>query len=186
MRLSHVIGFDDAPFPRERQAPVLVVGAVYADTRLEGVISTYVRRDGDDATRALAGAVAGSRFAAHLHCILTQGIAFAGFNVVDLQALNRELGVPAMAVMRKTPDLDAIRSALLGHVPGGAEKWAIIERTGAPEPLAGVHVQRAGIDRETATGLIKRLALHGALPEPLRTAHLIAGGVVRGESRGRA
>jgi uncharacterized protein len=28
--------------------------------------------------------------------------------------------------------------------------------------------------------------LHGNLPEPLRLAHLIAGGVTTGESRGRA
>ena len=32
---------------------------------------------------------------------------------------------------------------------------------------------------------IRRLALHGALPGPLRTAHLIAGGVAQDESRRR-
>ena len=34
--------------------------------------------------------------------------------------------------------------------------------------------------------LIERCALNGRLPEPLRTAHLIAGGIAQGESRHRA
>jgi len=33
--------------------------------------------------------------------------------------------------------------------------------------------------------LIERYAVHGHLPEPLRTAHLIAGGIIQGESRHR-
>jgi endonuclease V-like protein UPF0215 family len=30
------------------------------------------------------------------------------------------------------------------------------------------------------------LSINGAIPEPLRVAHLIAGGVTTGQSRGRA
>jgi uncharacterized protein len=89
-------------------------------------------------------------------------------------------------VARKAPDLKAIRRALLTRVPGGARKWTLIERAGPMERLAGVYVQRVGIEREAAAALIRRLAVNGALPEPVRTAHLIAGGVVTGESRHRA
>jgi endonuclease V-like protein UPF0215 family len=54
------------------------------------------------------------------------------------------------------------------------------------EAVQGVYVQRAGITLDKAADLIRRLALHSTLPEPLRTAHLIAGGVTLGESRHRA
>jgi endonuclease V-like protein UPF0215 family len=54
------------------------------------------------------------------------------------------------------------------------------------EPAAGVWVQRAGLTLAEAAAAIERLAVHGNLPEPLRVAHLIAGGVGTGESRGRA
>ena len=54
------------------------------------------------------------------------------------------------------------------------------------EPVAGVHVQRAGITLAQTEAAIRRLAVNGRLPEPLRTAHLIAGGVTLGESRHRA
>jgi endonuclease V-like protein UPF0215 family len=185
-RFSHVVGFDDAPFPREYRGDVLVVGAVFSDLRLEGVLSGQVRRDGADATRVLVEMVSHSRFATHLQVILLQGIAVAGFNVIDLRALHERLDIPAIAVARRAPDLAAIHCALLTQVPGGQHKWAIIEGLGPMESLAGVFVQRVGISAEDTAALIKRLAVHSVLPEPLRTAHLIASGIGLGESRHRA
>jgi endonuclease V-like protein UPF0215 family len=148
-------------------------------------LSGKVRRDGVNATRTIVRMVSGCRFYGHLQAVLLQGIAFAGFNVVDLQAAYQALGVPVIAVTRRQPDMDAVRSALLQHVPGGPRKWRLIEKAGPVEPAAGVYVQRAGISLGETGVLIEQLALNGNLPEPLRTAHLIAGGIVQGESRHR-
>jgi len=185
-RISHVIGFDDAPFERTHRGDVLIVGAVFAGTRLEGVLSGKVRRDGVNATRVLIDLVKQSRFGAHVQAILLQGIAFAGFNVVDVHTVHDTLKIPVLVVARRAPNLAAIRAALLHKVPGGRRKWALIEQLGPMEAVQGVYVQRAGITLEKAADLIRRLALHSTLPEPLRTAHLIAGGVTQGESRHRA
>lgn len=185
-RISHVVGFDDGPFRRGGRGRVLVVGAVFAGTRLDGVLSATVRQDGERATDTLARLVAGSRFAGHLQAVMLQGIAFGGFNVVDIDALGRRLGLPVLAVMRRRPDLSAIRSVLLARVPSGARKWARIERAGPVERAGAVYVQRAGIALADATRLIAATTLHGVIPEPLRAAHLIAGGVAGGQSRGRA
>jgi len=185
-RFAHVVGFDDAPFERAHRGDVMVVGAVYAAARLDGVLATRVRRDGANATRALAECVRRSRFRAQLHAVLLQGIAFAGFNVVDIAALNETLALPVMVVARRKPDLARIRRALLDHVPGGARKWRLIERAGPMEPLCGVWVQRAGLERAEADALLRRFALNGRLPEPLRVAHLVAGGIAGGHSRHRA
>ena len=70
--------------------------------------------------------------------------------------------------------------------PGAARKWRLIERAGPMEPLRGVFVQRVGLSASEAGELIAGTTLHGNLPEPLRLAHLIAGGVTTGASRGRA
>ncbi len=183
--LSHIVGFDDAPFPRAFRGDVLLVGAVYAGLRLEGVLSTTVRRDGANATEKLATVVEKSRFRAQVQGLLLQGIAFAGFNVVDLYRLHELLRVPIVAVARKAPDRDAVRQALLTKVPGGLRKWRVIERLGPMEPAAGVFVQRVGVSIEDVESLLNRLAVSSALPEPLRTAHLIAGGIGLGESRHR-
>jgi len=185
-RISHVIGFDDAPFARAHRGDVRVIGAVYAGTRLEGVLSGRLRRDGRNSTRVLIDLVRRSRFRAHVQAILLQGIAFAGFNVVDIRVLHAALGVPVIVVARKAPDMTAIRRALLQRVPGGRRKLQLIEQAGPMQAVAGVYVQRAGTTLEKVGELIRRLALNSKLPEPLRTAHLIAGGIATGESRHRA
>ena len=184
--ISNVVGIDDAPFDRAHRGPVPIVGAIFARDRLDGVLTGRVRRDGADATRSIASMIASSRFREHVRAVLLQGIAVAGFNVVDIRELHERLGVPVLVVARREPDLEAIRSALLERVPGGRRKWALVEKAGPMELLAGVRVQRAGIDRERAEATIAALAIHGSIPEPLRVAHLIAGGLGRGESRGRA
>ncbi|MGK3994748.1 DUF99 family protein [Sorangium sp. So ce1024] len=185
-RLSHVVGVDDAPFAREHRGDVPVIGTVFAGLRLEGVLSTRVRRDGRNATQAIAAMIAGSRFYPQVQVVMLQGIAVAGFNVVDIAALRDALSLPVVVVARRLPNLDAIRDALLSRVRGGRRKWALIERAGRMDPVGGVYVQRAGISLEDTSALLARLSVHGHLPEPLRTAHLIAGGLTTGESRGRA
>lgn len=181
---SHVVGFDDAPFAPSHRGDVPVVGAVYAGLRLEGVLVGRVRRDGVNATETIARMVTRSRFR-QLQLILLQGIAVAGFNVVDIEALRRRTSLPVLAVCRRAPRFARIRAALLARVPGGARKWALIERLGPMERTGGVFVQRAGLESAEAAALIRRLAVNGNIPEPLRAAHLIAGALGRGESRGR-
>lgn len=182
---SHVAGFDDAPFPRGGRGDVPVIGTVFANLRLEGVLHGRVRRDGANATRELVRLVSTSKFARQLQLVLLQGIALAGFNVVDLPGLHERLGIPVLVVVRRAPRLARVRRALLARVPGGARKWSLIERLGPPEPLAGVFVQRVGITTTDAERVIQRLAVHSRIPEPLRAAHLIAGALVSGQSRGR-
>jgi len=185
-RISHVIGFDDAPFDASHRGDVLLIGAVYAGARLEGVLSGRVRRDGVNATGTIVRMLSGCRYREHLQAVLLQGITFAGFNVVDLPAMYEALQLPVIAVSRHQPDMAAVKRALLQHVPGGQRKWRLIEKAGPVEAAAGVYAQRVGISLHDTEALIKRFALSGNLPEPLRTAHLIAGGIAQGESRHRA
>jgi endonuclease V-like protein UPF0215 family len=151
---THVIGVDDAPFAHEHRGDVALVGAVFAGLRLEGVVAGRVRRDGANATPALVQMIGRSRFARHLQAVLLQGIAVAGFNVIDIHALAAALSVKVIVVTRRRPDLAAIRRALLERVPGGRRKWALIERVGPMEPAAGVWLQRAGIGLEEAAALV--------------------------------
>jgi endonuclease V-like protein UPF0215 family len=149
------------------------------------VLSSKVRRDGRNSTDRMAAMVSESRYVDHVRAVLLQGIAVAGFNVVDVHRLSERLEVPVLVVARKPPDLAAMRRAL-GRVPGGARKWSIIERAGEMEPVGEVFVQRVGLTRAEAAGVLTATTLHGNLPEPLRVAHLVASGVSVGASTGRA
>jgi endonuclease V-like protein UPF0215 family len=182
---AHVVGFDDSPFPRSWRGDVPIVGAVYARRRLEGILCGEVRRDGANATGRLARLVETSKFRRQLQLVMLQGIALAGFNVVDVEALHRLLGLPILVVVRRRPRPDRVRRALLSRVAGGERKWRLIERLGPVEPVAGLFVQRVGLSLGQAAVVIEELAVHGNIPEPLRTAHLIAGAMATGQSRGR-
>ena len=105
--------------------------------------------------------------------------------MVDAFTLNRELERPVLIISRKAPDLDAIRNALLNKIPGGRRKWRLIDRLGPMEPCHNCFIQRVGLSFEEALYTVKRLAVHGNIPEPLRIAHIIAGAVGTGTSSGR-
>jgi len=183
-RFSNVIGFDDAPFERNQRGAVTVVGTVYANLRFDGVLMGAIEKDGTDAAPVLTDMVQKSRFAQHVQLILLQGITMAGFNVVDPFALNRALRLPVLVVARRQPDFEAIRQALIRHIPEGAAKWATIQAIGPMEPAGSVYIQRIGLRKSEAADVLERFACHGHIPEPLRTAHLIAGAYATGHSRG--
>jgi endonuclease V-like protein UPF0215 family len=62
------------------------------------------------------------------------------------------------------------------------KRTAITGLRSAPQRL---WVQRAGLSLEDARLLVAATTLHGNVPEPLRLAHLSAGGIASGRSRGR-
>ena len=181
-----MVGFDDGPFDRNRPGgQVLLVGAVCARTRLDGLLTGRVRHDGWNVTERMAALVEGSAFREHIQAVLLSGITFAGFNVVDLHGLAARLGRPVLVVARRRPRLEKIRRAL-ANLPRAERRWGLIEQAGAMEAAGPVLVQRAGLSLMQARELLAATTLHGNLPEPLRLAHLIAGGLTTGHSRGRA
>jgi hypothetical protein len=208
----NVIGFDDGPFAHEHRGDVLLIGVVCAKTRLDGIVSGCIRRDGSNSTRTMIDLVRRSQFVDHVQAVMLQGIAVGGFNVVDVHELSEALQVPVLVVTRRRANLDSVHRALFRdspsgrpRVPGAAGKWRLIQRAGSIEPLGtsrralrraaatGVRVsnqrlfvQRVGLSLEQARQLVLATTLHGNLPEPLRLAHIIATGIVVGRSRGRA
>lgn len=185
-RLSNVIGFDDGPFDRERRrGSALLVGAVCARTRLDGVVAGRVRHDGWNATDEMVRLIRDSPFNGHVRAVLLGGIAVAGFNVVDVHRLAAALERPVVVVARRPPRLEKMRAALT-RLPGGDRRWRLIEAAGPMEPIADLYIQRVGLTTTEARDLLAATTLHGHMPEPLRLAHIIAGGVTTGHSRGRA
>ncbi len=183
---GRVLGVDDAPFAREHRGDVAVVGVVMTGARVDGLVRGRVRRDGANAAERLARMVEDGPFVDQVQAVLLQGIALGGFNVVDVHDLAERLGVPVLVVARREPDMDAVRLALLERVPGGRRKWRLIEKAGPMEPCGTLWVQRAGLTRAEAERLVRDTAVYGNIPEPLRLAHLVAGALGRGWSRGRA
>ncbi|MFH1055396.1 MAG: DUF99 family protein [Candidatus Altiarchaeota archaeon] len=184
-----IVGFDDGPFKRG-QKDVLVVGAVFrGGLWMDGVISTKASVDGLDATEKLSSLMKSCRFK-DLRVIMLDGIAFGGFNIVDIHALNRESKMPVIVVTRDMPDFKEIESALK-HLTDFDTRWKLIQGAGEPKPVETmkgkkVFIQSAGIRFEDAEKIVKLSATRSLLPEPIRVAHLIAQGIVLGQSKGKA
>jgi len=183
------MGIDDAPF-KFRNRNVAVVGAVLrGNSYLEGVLKTEVRVDGRNANKKLSGMINNSRFREQIKVVMIDGIALGGFNVVDIEKLHNDTGIPVITITRNKPDYDKMKNALKKHFKDWERRWRIITKNKVfrvKTKHKPVYVGLAGITLDRAEIIIKQTTVRGALPEPVRIAHLIATGIKTGESYGKA
>lgn len=183
------LGIDDSPFrfvdPRVRVVGIVTRGPSY----IEGVLSTWVQVDGEDATQRIADLVASTRFRPMLRAVFLNGVTMGGFNVVELDALHGSFGIPIVAIVRDEPDEAKVAAALKKHFPDHERRGRLLKRM-KPMPVRnGRHTVWAsfrGIDASAVPGLLAAATVRGAIPEPLRLAHVVASGIQRGESKGAA
>lgn len=180
-----VAGFDDAPFRKVVGARVPVCGVICAGTRFEGMVWGQVRRDGWGATDEVCRLLIGGKFLPQVHLVLLDGLAFGGFNVIDLPRLSETLERPCVAVMRKQPDLAAVEAAL-GRLPRAKERMGLFRKAGAIHQAGPFFFQVAGASSEAIAALLPRVTDRGNVPEALRLSHLIGSAVQQGESGRRA
>lgn len=186
-REIRILGVDDMPFTFDDER-VGVVGVVMRGNHyIEGVLHTDIAVDGIDATDRLASLISSSKHAGQLRAVMVDGGALGGFNVVDGERLYKTTGIPVMTVTANKPNSEALIAALKQHFDDWEGRWNILQggelyRIPLRYPL---WVKPFGLSLDEATDIIKCSLIRGALPEPLRVAHLIATGVKTGESYGR-
>ncbi len=184
-----ILGVDDAPFPPHTTQQVMIVGTVFrAGEWLDGVLRTYIRGDGNDATRRIIEMINRTRHKDQLGVIMLDGITFGGFNVINIQEIFNRTGIPVIVIMRKYPNLEKIKIALK-HFADWEKRWENILAAGkiyAIKNQETIYIQICGISLEDAEKIVKLSSTRSAIPEPIRVAHIIAAGVVTGESKGSA
>lgn len=180
-----ILGIDDGPFNKFAKGKVLVVGTVFrGGSWMDGVLSTKVTVDGNDSTTKLISMVNGCKFKVQLQCIMLDGIALGGFNIIDVLRLHKETKIPVMTVIRRMPDFEKIKKTLFRL--GKGAKYKLIEKAGKVEKIGMVYCQLIGISVDDAKRMLKITCTRSHLPEPIRVAHIIAAGIVSGESKGGA
>lgn len=180
-----VIGFDDAPFSKERGSSVKISGVVCSDTCFEGMVWGEAKKDGNDATDTIIQLLKSSKFFDQINVVLTDGLAVGGFNMIDLPTLNLALQKPCIAVMRKQPDMDAIDKALKNFSDYEQRKQMVI-RAGKVFSHNAFYYQVCGCSPEEAAMVLDRVTNNGNVPEALRLAHMIGAAVMTGQSSNRA
>ena len=183
-----ILGIDDGHFKRTDES-VIVIGTIFRGGEwMDGIITTEVKIDGYDSTEKLISLVKRTKHFGQLRCILLNGIALGGFNVIDIQELTKKTKLPVIVIIRKYPDFKKIKSALESF--GAISKMGIINRAGEVYNTGlknkKIYFKVAGITPDNAKIIIKLSSTRSMVPEPLRAAHLIASGVTTGESKRRA
>ncbi len=200
-----ILGIDDAPFNklqnpmwipglqrvtnkilrRFMKGKTIVIGTFFrGGNYLDGIVSTKITVDGDDSTKNIIEMVNNCKFKPQLKLLMIDGIAVGGFNVIDIEELNEKTGLPVIVVVRGYPDFEKIEAAL--KKLGKEKKFELIKKAGKVHKLEKIHIQIKGIKLDDAKKIVEMTCTRSYIPEPIRAAHLIASGVVDGESRGRA
>ncbi len=185
-----IIGFDDSPFKHKKGEKALLVGVIIrAKEYLEAVTCRDIDVDGLDVTEKIISTVNESRYSDQIQLIALDSIAFAGLNIADIDEIHKRTGIPVIAVVRKKPDKERFLRAN-SRLPNYERRVEIIEKAGNTKKacLDGhcLYYQSRGIDDKDATTMLKKMQKRANIPEPIRMAHIIAAGIVNGESRGRA
>jgi len=178
-----VLGVDDGKFTPHSKEHVPVVGVVFrGGSWLDGVMHTVLTVDEFDATEKIAKMVVCSPHYRQLRVIMLNGVTFAGFNIVDIKALNAQTGLPVIAVTQKKPDLAKVHQALT-NLPDSENRWKAILNAGkifrvtTRNGKQKIFAECAGIETETAQALLRLTSTRSSIPEALRVAHLIASGI---------
>ena len=180
-----VIGIDDSPFNKFKDKKILLVGVVMrGGLYVDGVLSAKARVDGDDSTKNIIKMINKCKFKPQMQCIFLNGIAVAGFNIIDVKELSKKTELPVIVIIRKNPDIENIKKTLIKIKK--RNKIKLLEKAGKVIQINNIFVQLIGINLETAKEILKIACTRSLIPEPLRLAHIIAAGVVVGESKGRA
>ncbi len=188
MKDIRVVGIDDSHFKPHTEGKVTLIGVVMRSSKyIDGFLKGEIEIDGMDSTDVIIKMVRG-KYEKDIRVIMTQGITFGGFNVLDVERLYKETGKSVIVISRKMPDLESMERALREHFLDWEERVKLINEVNIEKLKNGefeIYVQRVGIDKENTKEIIRKFTIRGAIPEPVRVAHLAASALHFGESRGK-
>ncbi len=188
-RQIRILGIDDAPFTfHEKYASVIGV-VMRGGEYLECVLRNQVTVDGTDATIICKQMIQNSRHRRQLKAVMIDGACLGGFNVVDIDELSESTHLPVITVTRDKPDQEKIKHALEKNFKDWKERWTLLRKGllhKVPTQHNPMYIKCTGVSLEEAKEIINISTIRGVIPEPIRVAHLIASGITRGESYGKA
>lgn len=184
-----ILGIDDGPFTFKDTYSIVIGTVMRGGEYLECVLRNYITIDGTDATTTCSDMILHTRYLKQLKAIMIDGVTLGGFNIVDINALYKTINIPIITITRDKPDIKKIQHALQKHVTNWEQRLIQLKQGKLHKittPHNPIYIKYIGLTLEEAKDIIKLSTIRGVIPEPLRIAHLIASGISRGESHGKA
>lgn len=184
-----ILAWDDGPFEFKSKGKDILIGVIFRGGQfLDGLLKTEVEIDGEDATEKIVESILKTKHK-DLRVVMLDGITFAGFNTVDIREIYEKTKLPVIVINREKPNFEKFKEALKS-LPNSEARLKAVENAGPVHYVSiknkRICFQSYGIKKEDAEEVIRVTSTNSLIPEPLRIAHLIATGVVLGESVGRA
>jgi uncharacterized protein len=188
-RQIRILGIDDAPFTFHERYTTIIGVVMRGGEYLECVLKNQVTVDGTEATEICKQMIQHSRHHQQLKAVMIDGACLGGFNVVDIDNLSTSTHLPVITVTRDKPNQEKIRHALQKNFNDWEDRWNLLQKGllhKIPTHHNPMYIKCTGISLEEAKEIINISTIRGVIPEPIRVAHLIASGITRGESYGKA
>jgi hypothetical protein len=188
-RQIRILGIDDAPFTFSEKYSTVIGVIMRGGEYVECVLRNQVEIDGTDATSICIEMIQRTKHRQQLKVVLLDGVALGGFNVVDIKELYESTSLPVITITRDKPDFMKIKCALQKNFHDWKHRFEVMKRgklitvSTSHNPI---YIKCLGLTPDEAKEIIKLSTIRGVIPEPLRVAHLIASGITRGESYGKA
>jgi endonuclease V-like protein UPF0215 family len=188
-RQIRILGIDDAPFTFSEKYSAVIGVVMRGGEYLESVLHSQVTIDGTEATAICTEMIQHTRHRKQLKVAMLDGVCLGGFNVVDISEVYEVTGLPMMTITRDKPDFEDIKQALRTHFKDWEARWKVIRKGTlhkVPTSHNPIFIKYVGLSLLEAKEIINVSTIRGVIPEPVRVAHLIASGITRGESYGKA
>ena len=184
-----ILVIDDAPFKFTDETTDVIGVVMRGNHYIEGVLHDITTIDGMDATSVCAKMITRTRQYTQLKAVLFDGATMGGFNIIDINQIWENTNVPVMTITRSKPEFKKIRSALHQHFSDWKDRIDLLNK-GNLHKIQTQHnplfIKYMGINLSEAKEIITLATIRGVIPESLRVAHIIASGISRGESYGKA
>ena len=168
-----VLGIDDAAFEFEAEETFLT-GVIYPGTEfVESIESIRVQVDGEDATEKVLELYENISNHKQLKAILTDGVAFAGFNLIDIEKVSETTGKPVVAVTKNEPDREKFREAMQKTENYDRTLERFDESIEVDLEDGKCFIQFSGCTKKDAESFVKKNIIHGQIPESIRVADMV-------------
>ena len=179
-RAIRVLGIAES-FKLTHPKSVLTGIVMRSDFIIDGVVNSYSTVGGLDVTDSIISMFKGLN-RPDVHAVMIDGCIISFYNIVDIDRLHDELGLPAMCLSfsrnRGNP-----RAAIVKLFKDYEVRLSILSKIGEPALVntkyGPIWVRYRGLSYSEARVLITKYQRDGRRPEPLRVSRLISASVFR-------
>ncbi len=179
-----VLGISESFIKRKTKKSILAGVVMRADGIIDGFCLSSTTVGGMDATKSIISLYESTK-RKDINAIFLNGCVISWFNIVDLNEVYRKLELPLIcATYEVSKGLDNYLKEYFKK--DWKKRYEIYLKNGAREEITlqtgkTIFARILGLEKKQAKRLLDRFTFHGAIPEPLKIARLLARSILKSD-----